>query len=126
MRGFSIVILCVITASLLGEKRSSEMQEEVLKLEEEFGQAMISNDAEAIGRFLADDWIIVDPDGGIIDRSRFLGVIKSGALSHETMDSSDIRVRIYGTTATVTALTTSEGKFMGQEFTAQERAQMCL
>lgn len=98
------------------------MQEEILKLEEEFGRAMIKNDSEAIGRFLADDWIIVDPDGGIIDRSRFLGVIKSGALSHETMDSSDTRVRIYGTTATVTALTTSKGKFMGQEFTTQERA----
>ena len=98
------------------------MQEEILKLEEEFGQAMIKNDAEAIGRFLADDWIIVDPDGGIIDRSHFLDVIKSGALSHERMNSDDTRVRIYENTATVTALTTTKGKFMGQEFTTQERA----
>jgi ketosteroid isomerase-like protein len=107
---------------LVGQNRSSDMQEEILKLEEEFGQAMIKNDAEAIGRFLADDWIIVDPDGGIIDRSHFLDVIKSGALSHETMNSDDTRVRIYENTATVTALTTTKGKFMGQEFTMQERA----
>ncbi len=98
------------------------MQEEILKLEQEFGQAMIKNDADAIGRFLADDWIIIDPDGGIIERARFLDVIKSGTLSHEAMDSNDIRVRIYGNTATVTALTTSKGKFMGQEFTTRERA----
>lgn len=122
MKAFLTIIVFGMIVPFLVQNRSSEMQEEILKLEEEFGRAMIKNDSEAIGRFLADDWIIVDPDGGIIDRSRFLGVIKSGALSHETMDSSDTRVRIYGTTATVTALTTSKGKFMGQEFTTQERA----
>ena len=98
------------------------MQEEILKVEREFAQAIVRNDAEAVSRFLADDWIIVDPDGGIIDKTRFLGVIKSGALTHETMDSEDFRVRIYGNTAIVTALTATKGKFMGQEFTSRERA----
>ena len=98
------------------------MQEEMVKLEREFAQAIIKNDPDAIAQFLADDWIIIDPDGGIIDKSRFLGVIKSGALSHEAMDLEDVRARIYGDAATVTALTTTKGKFMGQEFTTQERA----
>jgi ketosteroid isomerase-like protein len=98
------------------------MREEILGIEKEFGQAIIKNDWESIGRFLADDWIIIDPDGGIVDKSRFLGVIRSGALSHEKMDSDDVRVRIYGDAATVTALTSTKGKFMGQEFTTQERA----
>ena len=98
------------------------MEEEILKLEEEFGKAMTSNDAEAVERLLADDWVIIDADGGTIDRSRFLGVIKSGALSHETMDSHDRRVRVYGNTATVTALSTTKGKYLGQDFTTQERA----
>ena len=98
------------------------MQEEILRLEKEFSQAIVKNDAEAVGRFLADDWIIIDPDGGIIDRARFLGVIKSGALTHEMMESDDARVRIYGNTAVVTALTTTKGKFNGQVFNTQERA----
>jgi ketosteroid isomerase-like protein len=83
---------------------------------------MMNNDPEAIGRLLADDWIIIDPDGGIIDRARFLAVIRSGTLSHEVMDSRDTRVRIYGNSAAVTALTTSTGKFSGQEFKTEERA----
>ncbi len=58
------------------------MQEELLKLENDFAQAVTNNDADAVDGFLSDDWIIVDPDGGIIDKARFLGVIKSGALSH--------------------------------------------
>ncbi len=92
------------------------MEEELLKLENEFARAVASNDADVLDGLLADDWIIVDPDGGIIDKARFLGVIRSGALSHESMESADLRVRLYGDTAVVSGLTTSKGKFMGQNF----------
>ena len=98
------------------------MQEELLKLENDFAQAVTDNDADAVDGFLSDDWTIVDPDGGIIDKARFLGVIKSGALSHEMMESADLRVRLYWNTAVVTGLTTTKGKFMGQDFTSCERA----
>ena len=98
------------------------MHEELLKLENEFARAVTNNDADALDGFLADDWIIVDPDGSIIDKARFLGVIKSGVLSHESMDSTDLRVRLYGNTAVVTGLTTTKGKFMGQDFASCERA----
>jgi len=98
------------------------MEKELLKLENEFARAVASNDADALDGLLADDWIIVDPDGGIIDKMRFLGVIRSGALSHESMESTDLEVRLYGNTAVVTGLTTSKGKFMGQDFTSCERA----
>jgi ketosteroid isomerase-like protein len=98
------------------------MEEELLKVEKEFLDAIAKNDLEAIERFVTDDWIIINADGGIIDRERFLGVIKSGALTHEMMESEDIRVRVYGDSAVVTALTRSKGKFMGQEFTTHERS----
>ena len=97
-------------------------EDAVLRLEEEFSRAIIKNDAGAVERFLADDWIIIDPDGSIIDRARFLGVIESGVLTHEMMESENTRVRIYGNAAIVTALTTTKGKFSGQAFTTQERA----
>jgi ketosteroid isomerase-like protein len=98
------------------------MEQELLKLEGEFAGAVANNDVEALDGLLADDWIIVDPDGSIIDKARFLGIIRSGALSHESMENTDLRVRLYGNTAVVTALTTSKGKFMGQDFASCERA----
>lgn len=97
-------------------------QEEILELERKFGEAMIQNDASSIGRILSDDWIIIDPDGSVIGKSRFLAVIKSGALRHEAMDSEDIRVRTYGDTAIVTALTHTRAKYLEKEFTTHERA----
>jgi hypothetical protein len=46
------------------------MEEELLKLEKAFAEAIVKNDPEAIERFVAEDWIIIDPDGGIVDRTR--------------------------------------------------------
>jgi ketosteroid isomerase-like protein len=40
-------------------------------LESEFARAVANNDADALDGILADDWIIVDPDGSIIDKRAF-------------------------------------------------------
>lgn len=98
------------------------MQDELLTFEEGFSQAVAANDAAAIGRFAADDWVIVDADGSVIDRSRFISVIESGALTHESMESTNVEVRVHGDTAVITGITTSKGQFMGKGFTTRERA----
>jgi len=97
-------------------------EEELLKLENEFAEAIVSNNPEDIGRLLRDDWVIIGADGEIIDRARFFEVIKSGALTHDAMESDDFRIRVYGESAVVTAITRTKGKFMEQEFSTQERA----
>jgi ketosteroid isomerase-like protein len=98
------------------------MEEELVKLEGEFADAIVKNDPEKIRQFVTDDWIIINADGGIIDKERFFEVIKSGTLTHEMMESDDMRVRVYGDSAVVSALTRSKGKFLGQEFTTHERS----
>ena len=102
--------------------KTGKAEEELLKLEEAFAEAIVKNDLEGIGRLVADDWIIIDPNGGIVDRTRFFEVIKSGALAHDIMESEDFRVRVYGDSAVVTGITRTNGRFMGQEFSTHERA----
>jgi ketosteroid isomerase-like protein len=98
------------------------MEEELLKLEKTFAEAIVKNDLEGISRLVSDDWIIIDPNGEIVDRARFFEVIKSGALTHDTMESEDFRVHVYGDSAVVTAITSAKGRFLGQEFSTRERA----
>ena len=102
--------------------KTGETEEQLLKLEKAFAKAIVKNDLEGIGRLVADDWIIIDPNGEIVDRARFFEVIKSGALTHDMMESEDFRVRVYGDSAVVTGVTRTKGRFMGQEFSTQERA----
>jgi ketosteroid isomerase-like protein len=117
-----IALAAALSSFSFSQVKASGMEEEILNLEKEFTAAIVRNDPEAIGRFVTDDWIIINADGGIIDKERFLGVIKSGTLTHEMMESDDVRIRVYGDSAVVSALTRTKGKFMGQEFSTHERA----
>ncbi len=84
-------------------------------------RAMIGNDTDAIGRYMSDDWTIVGSDGRVSDKASFLGLIRSGALSHDVMQSEDLDVRIHGDAGVVIARGISAGKYRGRAFREIER-----
>ena len=84
-------------------------------------RAMVSNDAAAIGRYMSDDWTIIGSDGGIIDKATFLGLVSSGTLTHDVMESDDFNVRVYGDTAVITSRGVSGGTYQGRPFREAER-----
>ena len=120
MNRLLVLMFCALTVSC--QIKSNHPQEELLKVERDFAKAVLNNDADAIDKFLTDDWAIVDADGAVIDKARFLGAIKSGTLVHEEMELDDMTVRLHGESAVVTTITSTKGKFAGQEFATQERA----
>ncbi len=95
--------------------------DELIRLENEWSLAMVQNDADAIGRYMAEDWTIIGPDGSVGDKATFLALIRSGALTHDIMDAEDFQVRIYGDAAVVIARGVSGGTFRGQPFREVER-----
>ena len=102
--------------------RTHDPVQELLDLARAWDAAMVSNDAAAIGAFMADDWIIIGPDGSIGDRTRFLALVASGDLTHDVMTTEDPIVRVYGDTAVVIAHGISGGTWQGTPFSTQERA----
>ena len=98
------------------------VEEELIAVATEWDQTMVQNDADAIGQYMADDWMIVGPDGTMSDKGTFLSLVKSGALSHNVMSSEDIRIRIYGDTAVLLARGVSGGNYQGQPFRDLERS----
>ena len=112
--------ICALT--LACQTRSNHAEEELLKVEREFARTVLTNDADAIGKFLTDDWAIVDAEGRVIERARFLDAIKSKTLVHEEMELDDLTIRAHGDSAVVTTITSTKGRFAGQEFATQERA----
>lgn len=97
-------------------------REELVRVANDWDRAMVANDAEAIGRYMADDWTIIGPDGSVGDKRTFLQLVESGALSHDVMESDDLTVRVYGDTAVVTARGVSGGQYQGQRFREVERS----
>lgn len=101
-------------------------REGLIQVANDWDQAMIKNDPEAVGRFMVDGWMIIGSDGSIGDKATFLGLVKSGVLSHDVMTSEDFNVRVYGDNAVVTAHGVSGGKYQGQAFRDVERVSCFL
>jgi ketosteroid isomerase-like protein len=95
-------------------------EEELIRVAHDWDRAMVQNDCAAIGRYMADDWTIVGSDGSISDKTTFLGLVESGALTHDVMESSEFRVRVYGDAAVLVARGVSGGKYRGQPFRETE------
>jgi ketosteroid isomerase-like protein len=94
---------------------------EVLNAIDAWDRAMVTNDADAIGAYMAEDWTIVGPDGSVTDKRRFLDQVRSGALTHDVMESHDMDLRMYGDAAVVVARGLSGGAYEGNPFHLVER-----
>jgi ketosteroid isomerase-like protein len=97
------------------------IHDELSGLATEWDRAMVDNDVAAIGRYMADDWTIIGSDGSVGDKAGFLALVGSGVLSHDVMESHDLRVRVYGDTAVVLFRGLSGGTYQGQPFRELER-----
>ena len=95
---------------------------ELIHLSHAWDRAMVTNDPDAIGEFMAEDWVIIGADGLEIDKASFLALVRSGALTHDTMTSEDLSVRTYGDTAVVFSRGVSGGRFHDHPFREYERA----
>lgn len=103
----------------------SDPAEDVLRVAHEWDRAMVENDADAIGRFIADDWVIVGADGTVGDKATFLDLVRSGELTHDVMESHDLTVRLFGDRAVVTGRGVSGGEYRRWPFRLVER-QSCV
>lgn len=97
-----------------------KITEELTRLEKDWGEAIVSNNAEAIGGYMSDDWIIVGTEGGITGKEAFLNFIRSGDLIHIVMDFDSMRIRSYENSAVVTSRGTSSGTYKEQPFSFYE------
>ena len=100
---------------------AGNVEDELRAVVRDWDQAMVENDTRAIGRFMADDWTIIGPDGMTSDKTTFLALIDSGALMHDEMRSDGVIVRVYGDAAVVLAHGVSGGTYNGHRFREVER-----
>jgi ketosteroid isomerase-like protein len=99
---------------------SEDIEKELLKVGSKWTAAMVANDADSIGGFMAEDWVIVS-ERGISTKEQFLLFVRSGQLTHSSFEMiGSPRIRIYGESAVLTGRITNTAHFGGQTFDADE------
>lgn len=68
-----------------------------------FNQALVTNNIKEISKLLSDDWVLLEPQFGIIKKDRFLNAIEAGELSHTSMQKEVLWVKLHGDIALVTS-----------------------
>lgn len=94
---------------------------QIIEMERETKEASLRRDAEFPQRVLADDYVAISPLGQVTTKKEALSARKSGQLRYETIDVSDMVVRLYGDTAVVTARADVKGHQLGEDFSGPYR-----
>jgi len=97
-----------------------QLKESFQEIEDNFNEAVISNNVDEIKKCITPDWVLVDSQGGIIPQEGFFKVLEQGALAHHTMTKQILRVKIYGDIALVTGRGQNTGVWQGQPMEADE------
>jgi ketosteroid isomerase-like protein len=114
----------ILTASLLlaaaipfgyGKNEKNAAEEALIQMEQEWSQADIKRDPAALNRILAEDWVGIDFEGTVLNKTGALKGISSGSGSLESTVLRDMKVRVYGNTAVVTGTDTEKGEYHGKD-----------
>jgi len=116
-------LLCALTLMAVGQTTSSPNadEESVRKVEDEFAAAYGRNDAEALDKLWAADYVFVNPAGQVLTKAQRLAMLRSGELKIEAYSRDDESIRIYGDTAVVTYRSTVKAQRNGTDISSQRR-----
>jgi putative tryptophan/tyrosine transport system substrate-binding protein len=96
-------------------------EEEILRVEEQRRQAILHNDAAAMDRLLADEFIRTDYEGRTHDRADELSLYKDNRRQTQSWQASDVKVRVYSDAAVVTERVAAKDVLDGQPRNAEFR-----
>ena len=95
-----------------------EVEQQIRQLNDEWVKAMVRGDGPTLDRVMADDFVFTYPLEGD-DKSRFIADVTSGDLKIEHISREQVSVRVFGSTAILTARDSAKWFYMGREITGQ-------
>ncbi|MFE3321140.1 nuclear transport factor 2 family protein [Nocardia sp. NPDC059195] len=96
------------------------VDDHLLAVLDEWQVAIVADDADRIGSYMADEWIMVS-ENGITTAEQFLAFVRSGDLTHSAMMRvGEPRIRYHGELALLTTRITNTAHYQGVRFDADE------
>lgn len=109
------------TQANAGPGKPQTVESALVALEQEWADAVKHQDAGAIDRIQAEEFMFTDPAGRTWTKTRGLDSIKAGNLVIDSFELTDAQVKIYGNTAVVTFAITWHGNFRGNDISGPQR-----
>ena len=101
---------------------NASVEKELIKLENDWNNAVVKRDVAALARLLADDYTGIDSeDGTIKTKAQGLAELKSGEDVTTFAVGDEWKVRVYGDAAVVFSRETVKEQYKGKDVSGQYR-----
>lgn len=102
-------------------QKGGGLEQAVLKLEQEWVDALIKADIAKLETFYADTLVYTHSSGSVDDKAKYLANLKAGGTKYLSIDRDDVKVNLYGNTAIVTCHALIKLKANGTDRTVDAR-----
>src|SRR5215469_9511401 len=113
-----ILLLGVLLVSLLAY---ADDKSRIIALENSWNQAELHNDAHAVDMLLADDFVMTVADGYTMNKAAMLASVRDTSYRPEVLQSENMEVHMYASTAIVTGAYLEKGKDKGKSYERRGR-----
>jgi len=96
------------------EPERIQIEQRLRQMNDDWVKALVRRDAETLARIMASEFFFTHPMEGD-DKGQFIGDVSSGDLAIEHLTRDHVSVRIFGSTAVLTALDSAKWLYQGRE-----------
>ncbi len=111
----------VLAGSHLAISQVTQDSSRLIAMENAWNQAELHNDAVALRLLLADDFVMTVSEGDTLDKGAMIASVKHQSYKPTLLQSSNMAVRIHGSTAVITGLYHEKGTDKGKPYDRRGR-----
>src|ERR1700736_1364349 len=116
----AFVIASVLSLAVLFSLAWAESVEEQLKkLETDRAAAVVKGDVATLEKQTSDDYSLINMNGQMSGKAQMVNAFKTGQSKLTSDELSDMKVRVYGSTAVITGKADVKGMLGGKDATGQ-------
>lgn len=110
-----VLIGMLVTLSQVWGQTPSAPEQELLKVENNWGEASVKRDVAALERLYADEYLFTDSEGVTYNKAQDIANTSNGTYKPTSNKFEDMKVHVYGGTAVVTGQNTIKAIFKGKD-----------
>lgn len=94
----------------------ADAEKQVGMIAKQHREAVVKGDWKTATLMLADDWVGIHPQGEVADKTKAIKDMKDKTLVFESIEPSEVKVRVYGDAAVVSGRSHVKVKDKGRQF----------
>ena len=114
-----LVLAVAAWAQTAVQPTSGSVEQELIRLEKEWADALVKHDLAFLDRILPDDYISTDSQGTVGTKTQEIAYLKSGDYVLISTVLDNFKVHVYGDAAVYSGRSTDKAQFKGKDISGQ-------